>query len=147
MARALELAKEADQKGEVPVGALLVSENQIVAEGFNQVELTQSVSAHAEMLVLKEAAKKLANWRLEGCILYSTLEPCVMCASAIRMSRVSKVVYGAPDIRLGGFGSLVDLSPMTVFGKPPEVLSGVFAEESAELLKAFFRARRNEEES
>ncbi|MCB0330862.1 MAG: nucleoside deaminase [Bdellovibrionales bacterium] len=144
MKKALELATEASDRGEVPVGALVVADGQLVAESGNRVEEELSALAHAEMLVLQDAAKKLRNWRLNGCTLYVTLEPCAMCASAIRLSRVSRVVYGAHDVRLGGFGTFIDLSSQSVFGPTPEITSGVLAEESAALLKGFFQKRRED---
>jgi tRNA(adenine34) deaminase len=142
MKEALRLAQEAAARGEVPVGAVLVRENQIIASHSNSVEADPSVTSHAELGVLRIGAEKCQNWRLSDCTLYVTLEPCIMCASAIRLSRVSRLVYGAPDLRLGGFGSYVDISKDTVFGPPPEIVSGVMQEESAYLLREFFRERR-----
>ncbi|MCI5065474.1 nucleoside deaminase [bacterium] len=144
MREALSLAAEAASSGEVPVGALVVRSGEVIARGRNRVEERQSALAHAELLALEEASAVTGNWRLSDCTLYVSLEPCTMCASAIRLSRLSRVVYGAPDLRLGGFGSFLDLSSATLYGQPPEIVGGVLAEESARALRVFFQARRKE---
>lgn len=142
MKEALMLAQEAASRSEVPVGAVIVREGQIIARSSNTVEADPSVTSHAELQVLREAAKRCKNWRLTECTLYVTLEPCLMCASAIRLSRIPRIVYGAPDLRLGGFGSYRDISKDTVFGPLPEIVSGVLEDEAARLLREFFRERR-----
>ena len=145
MRRALELAVDAGVRGEVPVAAVLVQEDRIVAEGANEVEASFSALRHAEMICLEAAPKILKRWRLHDCTLFVTLEPCAMCAAALRYSRIGRIVYGAPDIRLGGLGSFTDLSTATVFGPPPLITSGVLADESAALLREFFQKRRGQE--
>jgi tRNA(adenine34) deaminase len=145
MKLALRHAQHAFREKEVPIGAVLVDEDGIVvAAARNRVEALCDATAHAEMECLRRASKIKGNWRLLNCTLYTTLEPCTMCASALQSFRVKKVVYAAPDRRLGGLGSWVDL----VGAKHPfhelEVESGVCAEESALLLKRFFQMRRRE---
>jgi tRNA(adenine34) deaminase len=127
MFEALKEAWVAFDAGEVPVGAVVVHEGQIIGRGSNQVELLQDATAHAEMLAIGAAAQALGGWRLEGCTLFSTLEPCCMCAGAIFLSRPIRVVWGAPDLRLGANGSYVDLfalpHPMHEFSVTSKVLS------------------------
>ncbi len=141
MREALDEAQIAYNLGEVPVGAVVVFQNQIIARAHNQVETLQDATAHAETLCLRLAAQSLANWRLLGCTLYSTLEPCLMCAGSLILSRVQTVVWGAPDPRHGAGGSL-----MNVFINHPihqvEVRQGILREQSADLLKKFFQERR-----
>lgn len=144
MRAALEQAMIAFQKGEVPVGAVLVHKGEIIARCHNQVESRKDPTAHAELLCLQEGAKVLDNWRLLDAILYVTLEPCAMCTGALYSSRIKEVVYGAPDHRQGALGSWVNLRD-----RPHEihnfvVKKGVCAEESAFLLKDFFQKRRQE---
>ena len=141
---ALEKAQKAYDLDEVPIGAVLVFQNQIISSAYNQVESLQDATAHAEMLCLKQGAEKLGNWRLLDCTLYCTLEPCIMCAGALILSRVKTLVWGAPDLRHGACGSL-----MNVFDTPHpihqvEVRQGIFREKAASLLKKFFQARRQE---
>jgi tRNA(adenine34) deaminase len=140
---ALEMAKQAADIGEVPVGAVIVQGDKIIAKAYNRVESKPSATEHAELIAIRDASITLNKWRLLDCTLYVTLEPCVMCAAAIRLARIPRVVYGAPDIRMGGLGSLIDLKSQKVFGGIPEVVLGVMAEESAALLKNFFKTRRN----
>lgn len=142
MQKALALARQAADAGEVPVGALIVRDNSIIAEGSNLVETNFDPSAHAELLAIRTAGSVLQNWRLEGCTLYVSLEPCPMCGMAIRLARLSRVVYGTRDPRMGGHGSFLNLFSDSSIGPLPEVLGGILAEESSELLKAFFRSRR-----
>lgn len=141
MQEALALAKDALLKAEVPVAALLVKDGKIIASAHNLVESLQDATCHAELLCIQKAAKHLQNWRLVGCTLYSTLEPCIMCASAIMQARISRVVWGAPDKRLGGFGSFINVvenHPMHTI----EIGDQVLQEESAQLLRSFFQLRR-----
>lgn len=142
MQHALTLAKEAAAKGEVPVGAVIVHQGTIIARAHNLTETLHDVTAHAEMLCLREAAKTLGNARLSDCELYVTLEPCPMCATAISFARIKKLVFGAYDIKGGG----VEYGPK-IFSQPtchhsPEIIGGVDETASSALLKAFFEARR-----
>ena len=143
MDRALSRAREARDAGEVPVGAILVdADGDILAEAGNSPIATHDPSAHAEMLVLREAASKLCNYRLAGTTLYVTLEPCPMCAGALVHARVERIVFAAADPRAGACGSVFDLVRSQVLNHRIEVVSGVRAEESAALLRAFFTERR-----
>ncbi len=143
MARALELAAHAELEGEVPVGALLVQEGELIGEGWNRPIDANDPTAHAEIQALRAAGRQLGNYRLTGSTLYVTLEPCVMCAGAIIHARVGRVVYGASDPRAGAAGSVFDLLPSDHrFNHRTEVTGGVLAEQCAEQLRAFFRARR-----
>ena len=139
---ALEEAKKAFKLGEVPIGALIVRKNKIIARSYNQKEKTKKSTAHAEMIAIEEACKKLGDWRLNDCILYVTCEPCVMCAGAIYQSRISKVVYGCPDKRWGGFGSIVDLRELKELNHTVEVVSGIMEEECQKILVDFFKLNR-----
>lgn len=142
MKEALKEAKKAFDADEVPVGAVLVHKNKIIARGANQVEMLQDATAHAEMLCITSAAAALSNWRLEGTTLYSTLEPCPMCAGAILASRCMRLVWGAPDERLGANGSWVDLFAQKHPMHTIEVVSGILAEEAAILMRQFFQDKR-----
>lgn len=135
MKEALKEAEIASVKGEVPVGCVLVFQGKIIARSHNLVETLSDATAHAEMLCLKEAAKILNNWRLLESTLYCTLEPCIMCAGALILSRVKKVVYGAPDFRHGAGDLLHKPHPIHQL----EVQGGVLADESSHLLKSFFK--------
>jgi len=135
MMRALELAHAAAAQGEVPVGAVLVSQNQILAEGWNHPIAACDPTAHAEMVVLRKAAASLQNYRLTGTTLYVTLEPCLMCAGALIQARVARVVYGASDVRWGARQSVSANHDVIYEG-------GLMADESAALLQAFFAGRR-----
>jgi tRNA(adenine34) deaminase len=140
---ALAEAQKAYDAGEVPIGAVLVFQNQIISTAYNQVESLKDATAHAEMLCLKKAAEKLDNWRLLDCTLYCTLEPCLMCAGAMILSRVKTLVWGAPDLRHGAGGSLMDVFAMDHPIHQLEVRQGVLKDEAAGLLKKFFQERRN----
>ncbi|HEY5236576.1 MAG TPA: tRNA adenosine(34) deaminase TadA [Rhabdochlamydiaceae bacterium] len=140
---ALAEAQKAYDLGEVPIGAVLVFQNQIISSSYNQVESLKDATAHAEMLCLKKAAEKLDNWRLLDCTLYCTLEPCLMCAGAMILSRVKTLVWGAPDLRHGAGGSLMDVFAMDHPIHQLEVRQGVLKDEAAALLKKFFQERRN----
>ncbi len=143
MRRALELARHAEAQGEVPVGAVLVLGDEIVGEGWNQPISRHDPSAHAEIMALRDAGRRLGNYRLPETTLYVTLEPCPMCAGAIVHARVGKVIYAASDPRSGAAGSVFDLLPSDQrFNHVTEAEGGLLAEESAELLRQFFRARR-----
>jgi tRNA(adenine34) deaminase len=142
MREALKEAARAFKEEEVPVGAVLVLEGKIVARGRNQVELLQDATAHAEMLCLSAGAAAAQNWRLKGATLYSTLEPCPMCAGACFASRIDRLVYGAPDLRLGANGSFVNLFALKHPMHAIEVISGVLGDEAAHLMKTFFEEQR-----
>ncbi len=146
MREALREAIKAFQAKEVPVGCVIVKDGQIIARGYNQVELLKDATAHAELLAITTAENALDNWRLKGCTVYSTLEPCVMCAGAMLLSRVDTLVWGAPDIRLGANGSWVDLFALKHPLHTMEVRSGVLQEWCQKPLKLFFQKRRAENE-
>ncbi len=147
MRAALGEAKKAYRDGEVPVGAVVVFENQIIARGHNQVELLKDATAHAEMLVIGSAANALENWRLLGTTLYSTIEPCTMCAGAMLLSRVKRLVWGAPDVRHGACGSWINVFETKHPTHEIEIASGVLEGECAALMREFFHERRNSKTS
>jgi tRNA(adenine34) deaminase len=142
MRRALELARHAEQAGEVPVGALVVLNDEIVGEGWNQPIVAHDPTAHAEIVALRAAAVRMNNYRLSGAILYVTLEPCAMCAGAIVQARVARVVYGATDPKAGAAGSVLNLLDNPSFNHRARVTGGVLAEDCGQRLKTFFQARR-----
>jgi tRNA(adenine34) deaminase len=142
MGVALELAREAATLGEVPVGAVIVRDGEIVGRGFNQPIGRHDPTAHAEVMALRAAAEYLGNYRLPGCSLYVTLEPCVMCAGAIMHARIERVVFGARDPKTGAAGSVIDLFAEERLNHHAAVVSGVRAEECGALLSGFFAARR-----
>jgi len=142
MSQALNLAKKAAQLGEVPVGALLVKEGEVIAEGWNRPISTSDPSAHAEMMALRLGAERLDNYRLLDTTLYITLEPCLMCVGAIIHARVARVVFGANDLKTGAAGSAFDLLDSEKHNHRLEVCSGVLAEACGSVLSAFFRQRR-----
>ncbi|MGN0964633.1 MAG: nucleoside deaminase [Dysosmobacter sp.] len=141
MRRALELAREAAAAGEVPVGCVIVREGRIVGEGRNRREEKQSAASHAEMEAIAQANAALGSWRLDGCTLYVTLEPCPMCTGAILNARVSRVFYGARDPAMGACGGVINLC-MEDFPNRPALVGGILAEECQALLTAFFRNLR-----
>lgn len=144
MGEALKEARKAFAEGEVPVGAILVHQNRVIARGYNQVEKLHDATAHAEMLCLTSGAEALENWRLADTSLYCTIEPCVMCAGAMILSRIGRLIWGAPDLRHGANGSWIDLfsQPHPIHNFPIE--KGLLAEEAAFLMQEFFRNRRRE---
>ena len=142
MRHALNLAQRAWDEGEVPVGAVLVHNNQVIGEGWNRPIGRHDPTAHAEIAALRDAARYRNNYRLPDCELFVTLEPCAMCAGAILHSRISRVVYGARDPKTGVHGSVVDLFAVDRLNHHTEVLGGVLAEECGQLLSGFFAARR-----
>ena len=147
MLAALREAWKAYQAKEVPVGAVLVQDGKIIARGHNQVEMLKDATAHAEMLCITSAEAALENWRLLNTTLYCTMEPCSMCAGALMLTRVSKLVWGAPDLRHGANGSWVDLFEKQHPMHTVEIKSGVLGEYSASLLQEFFKTIRKEKES
>jgi len=142
MREALRLAAKARDADEVPVGAVVVRAGKIIGRAYNQVELLKDATAHAEMLVLNEAARLTQSWRLEGVTLYVTLEPCPMCAGAMMLARISRLVYGAPDPKKGAVDSVYDVLRHPANNHRVEISSGVLAEPSGRLLREFFGARR-----
>lgn len=142
MREALSLARSAECLGEVPVGALVVRDGEIVGRGFNSPIGASDPTAHAEIAALRDAARNLDNYRLPGCELFVTLEPCAMCAGAILHSRIARVVYGARDRKTGVHGSVVDLFAVERLNHHTEIVGGVLAEECGQLLSSFFAARR-----
>ena len=142
MQYAIELAREADQAGEVPVGCVITdAEGRIIGRGRNRREADHDATAHAEIEAIRQACRYLDDWRLEGCSIYVTLEPCPMCTGAIINSRIPKVVFGAREENFGSCGSVIDLFSER-YGHKPAVYAGVCADESAELLKSFFKDKR-----
>ncbi len=142
MRRALELAELAASRGEVPVAAVLTKEQEIVAEGHNLTVTSNDPTAHAEVVVIREAAQKLGDWRLTQCTLYVTLEPCAMCAGAVVLSRLRRLVFGASDPKAGMVGSLGNLVQDERLNHWIDVTGGTLADASGDLLRDFFRARR-----
>jgi len=142
MKQALEEAQKAAVLGEVPIGAVLVYNGEIIARAHNLRETTQNATTHAELEVIQEACKKIGSWRLENTTLYVTLEPCPMCAGAILQSRVPRVVYGARDMKAGCVDSLYQLLNDARFNHECEVTEGILAEECGQILTDFFRALR-----
>ncbi|HEX8964730.1 MAG TPA: tRNA adenosine(34) deaminase TadA [Rhodocyclaceae bacterium] len=143
MEMALELARQGATLDEVPVGALVVLDGEIVGRGFNQPISRHDPTAHAEIVALRDAAARVGNYRLPGAALYVTLEPCIMCAGAIMHARIARVVFGARDPKTGAAGSVVDIFAEGRLNHHAEVTAGVRAEECGRLLSAFFAARRS----
>jgi tRNA(adenine34) deaminase len=148
MKLAIVEAKKAEAKAEVPIGAVIVLDGEVIASAHNLRETTQNAVTHAELLAIEEACRKLGTWRLENAELYVTLEPCPMCSGAIILSRIKTVIYGAPDPKAGCAGTLMNLLEDDRFNHQCEVVSGVLQEECGGLLTSFFRelrARKKEE--
>jgi tRNA(adenine34) deaminase len=139
---ALDLAREATKRNEVPVGALVVRDGAILSAATNRTVRDQDPTAHAEILAIREASSKLDTWRLDDCTLYITLEPCAMCAGAIVLSRIRRVVFGAWDDKAGMAGSVGDLLRHPRLNHRPDVRGGILAEECAALVEDFFRGQR-----
>jgi len=145
MRRALELARMAEQQGEVPVGAVLVNSGEIAGEGWNRPISSNDPTAHAEIEAMRVAALKLGNYRLPGAVLYVTLEPCVMCAGAMVNARIERLVFAARDLRFGGVRSKFQLADSDRLNHRVRVAEGLLAAEAAELLAGFFKERRDRE--
>jgi len=145
MRESLRLAVRASERGEVPVGALVVKDGKVIGRGYNAPISNKDPTAHAEIQALREASAALGNYRLEGCSLYVTLEPCAMCAGAIIHARIARLVYGAADPKTGACGSVVDLFSEKKLNHHTAVTGGVLAAEAGRLLSEFFLARRNAE--
>jgi tRNA(adenine34) deaminase len=142
MRLALEEAAEAMRLGEVPVGAVAVFNEAVIGRGYNRKETDHDPTAHAEILALTQAAQYLNNWRLIGVTLYCTLEPCPMCAGAMIQARLPRLVYGAPDVRFGSDGTVIDVLGQPAFNHRVEVIRGILAREAGDLLQQFFRQLR-----
>jgi tRNA(adenine34) deaminase len=142
MDEALSLARQAEASGEVPVGAVVVVGAEVCGRGFNSPVRLADPTAHAEILALREAAQRLANYRLEDATLYATLEPCVMCAGALVAARVRRLVFGARDLRFGGVRSKFSLADSMLLNHRLEIVEGLRGAECAELMKRFFAERR-----
>lgn len=141
MREAFELARYAEGLDEVPVGAVVVRNGEIIARGYNTRQTTKCATHHAEIVAIEEACRALGGWRLIGCTLYVTMEPCAMCAGAIINARLPRVVFGAPDLRFGAFGSKLDLAAAGL-NHTPEIVGGVLGDECRELLQNYFRKKR-----
>jgi tRNA(adenine34) deaminase len=142
MRLALREAERALEHDDVPIGAVVVHEGEVIGAGRNERELRQDPTAHAEMIALREASRALSSWRLMDAVLYITLEPCAMCAGAIVLARVSRVVFGATDPKAGAAGSVLDVLGEPRLNHRPEVAGGLLADEAAALLQDFFGDRR-----
>jgi tRNA(adenine34) deaminase len=147
MQLALREAQKAFEKGEAPIGAVIIHEGRIIGRGHNLMETLQDPTAHAEMLAITSAANTLAAWRLNDCILYVTLEPCIMCTGAILLSRIPTIVYGAKDPRYGACGSAVQLAQNDRIDVQAEIIGGVLEADCSELIRLFFRKIRLEKSS
>ena len=146
MTEALKEAGKAFQADEVPVGAVIVFDNKIIGRGYNQTEQLHDATAHAEMIALTAAYNYIGDWRLENCFLFSTLEPCAMCAGAALLSRIDTIVYGAQDPKFGGCGSIFNIPREPKTNHQIEIISGVMEQEVADLMKLFFKQIRQKKE-
>lgn len=144
MSEAIKLARLAEEIDEVPVGALIVRDGEIIASSYNTREKSKCATHHAEILAIEEACRVMGGWRLPGVTLYVTMEPCVMCAGAIINARIPRVVYGARDIRFGAFGSALDIAKIPL-NHTPEVTGGVLEEEARNILTEYFRKKREKQ--
>ena len=142
MNAAIDVAREAAAAGDVPIGAVVVHGGEIIAAAGNRREADLDPTAHAEMIAIRHAASALGGWRLPGTTLYVTLEPCAMCAGAIVLARIARVVFGASDPKAGAAGSVLDVLGETALNHRPEVTGGVLADDCGRLLSDFFAARR-----
>lgn len=142
MRAALREARKAAQIGEVPIGCVIVYEDRIIGRGYNRRNTDKSTLSHAEITAIRKASKKMGDWRLEGCTLYVTLEPCQMCAGAIVQARIDKVVMASMNPKAGCAGSILNILNMPEFNHQVEIVRGVLDEESSEMLTQFFKALR-----
>ena len=148
MRLALDEAKKAYDMGEVPIGAVIVNAGgDVVARGHNRRECDHDATAHAEMIAIRETCEKLGRWRLTDCTLFVTIEPCPMCAGAIVMSRLDRVIYGGTDAKAGACESIFNIPGHPALNHTPEITAGILADECAALMKDFFRARRKKKRS
>jgi tRNA(adenine34) deaminase len=144
MRGAIEAAKIAEENGDVPIGAVIVHKNQMIAKAYNQREQLQDPTAHAEIIALTQAAAAMGSWRLEGCTMYVTLEPCCMCAGALVLARMDRLVYGCDDPKAGACKSLYNIVEDERLNHRLEVTAGVLSDQCTELLQQFFQKRRDE---
>jgi len=142
MKLALGLAKKAELKNEVPVGALIVRNGQIIGQGMNTSISDHDPTSHAEINAIREAAKAIKNYRLKDCAIYVTLEPCAMCVGAIQHARIEKIIYGAPDPKTGACGSMIDLISVKEINHHAEAIGGILEKECGQILKDFFLSKR-----
>ena len=142
MKLALGLAKKAELKNEVPVGALIVRNGQIIGQGMNTSISDHDPTSHAEINAIREAAKAIKNYRLKDCTIYVTLEPCAMCVGAIQHARIEKIIYGAPDPKTGACGSMIDLISVKEINHHAEAIGGILEKECGQILKDFFLSKR-----
>lgn len=142
MRLAIREALQALEHDDVPIGAVVVQEGEVIGAGHNERELRQDPTAHAELIALREAARRLGSWRVLDAVMYVTLEPCTMCAGGIVLARLPRVVFGAPDPKAGAAGSVLNVLDLPQLNHRPQVESGLLAEECADLLRAFFAPRR-----
>ena len=142
MLEALKEAELAAQEDEVPIGCVVVKDDKIISRAHNQRDKSHNPLGHAETLAIKKASEVLNDWQLVDCELYVTIEPCIMCAGAIIQSRIKKVVYGAPDLKGGAFGSSIDVMTANNINHHPEIISGVLEKECSEIIKDYFKSKR-----
>ena len=142
MLEALKEAELAKLEDEVPIGCVIVKDNQIIARAHNQREITNNPLGHAETLAIKKASEVLNDWQLVDCDLYVTIEPCIMCGGAIIQSRIRKVIYGAPDLKGGAFGSSINILDAQNINHRPEIIKGVLEEECTKIIKDYFKSKR-----
>jgi len=142
MKMALKEAKKAELIDEVPIGCIIVKDDKVIVRAYNVRETKQNPLGHAEILAIEKASKKLNSWRLDGCELYVTLEPCIMCSGAIIQSRISKVYFGAYDPKGGAFGSSIDVLDAKNINHHPEIIKGVLEEECSKMLTNYFKSKR-----
>jgi tRNA(adenine34) deaminase len=147
MGLALDEARKAYNIGEIPIGAIIVVDDQVVASGHNMREIWHDATAHAEMIVIREACQKLGRWRLTGATLYVTIEPCPMCAGALVMSRIDRLVYGSADYKAGAVESIFNVTQNSALNHSMVVASGVRSDECSEIMKEFFRSRRKQKKN
>ncbi len=144
MKLALGLAKKAELKNEVPVGALIVRNGEIIGQGMNTSISDHDPTSHAEINAIREAAKAIKNYRLKDCVIYVTLEPCAMCVGAIQHARIEKIIYGAPDPKTGACGSMIDLISVKEINHHAEAIGGILEKQCGQILKDFFLSKRKE---
>jgi tRNA(adenine34) deaminase len=147
MEYAIREAEKAFEKEEVPIGAVVVNDNKIIGKGHNQTESLKDATAHAEMIAITSAAEKIGDWRLDDCILYSTIEPCTMCTGAAVLSRIKTIVFGARDPKFGACGSIFEIPTEPRLNHRIEIISGVMEYETAELMQRFFQKIRKGKEN